>query len=288
MEKFWRLCISPTTIDSKVRNFLIRTVVTVFLVPVTLVFVWAGGWWLTALLAACAFLGGHELAKLISVRQYKPVKLICAVWAAATVLVSYLYLSEYSFQSTFLPVLVSACLAPLCLVARKQRFKYFCINYITTFGVPICIGGLLSFAVFLNNLDHGRNWLFTLVAIVAATDIAGYIFGSLFGKHKLAPIISPSKTWEGGGAGLTFAIGTSIALYYLLELPINLSSSIGFGVLIWGSALVGDLLESFIKRVVGAKDSGSLIPGHGGILDRMDSILISLIVGYYFVLWTVD
>ena len=154
--------------------------------------------------------------------------------------------------------------------------------------MSIVIGGLLSFALLLNDLQGGRDWIYSIIVVVAATDVASYIFGSLFGKHKLVPKISPSKTWEGGIAGLTFAIFASVIVYYLLDLPTNLGLSIVFGVVIYFSALIGDLLESSLKRLVGVKDSGSLIPGHGGILDRMDSILISLFVGYFFVLWTID
>ncbi len=297
MIQFWRFYITPIAKNPKVQNFFIRTVVTAFLIPITFLVIWFSGWWLTVLITICAVLGGWELANLVTTDKGKSIKFVCSIWSGALVVAVHIYLEDLGFMVTILPVLVSI---PIVLMV----FTYFDIWAIKqntlrkvfrmssslskTSSVPLIVGGLLSFALFLNDLQGGRDWIYSIIVIVAATDVASYIFGSLFGKRKLVPKISPSKTWEGGVAGLTFAIAASVLLHYLLDLHANLSLSIGFGGLIYFSALLGDLLESSVKRVVGVKDSGSLIPGHGGILDRMDSILISLCVGYFFVLWTID
>ena len=297
MIQFWRFYITPIAKNPKVQNFFIRTVVTAFLIPITFLVIWFSGWWLTVLITICAVLGGWELANLVTTDKGKSIKFVCSIWSGALVVAVHIYLKDLGFMVTILPVLVSI---PIVLMV----FTYFDIWAIKqntlrkvfrmssslskTSSVPLIVGGLLSFALFLNDLQGGRDWIYSIIVIVAATDVASYIFGSLFGKRKLVPKISPSKTWEGGVAGLTFAIAASVLLHYLLDLHANLSLSIGFGGLIYFSALLGDLLESSVKRVVGVKDSGSLIPGHGGILDRMDSILISLCVGYFFVLWTID
>ena len=297
MIQFWRFYITPIAKNPKVQNFFIRTVVTAFLIPITFLVIWFSGWWLTVLITICAVLGGWELANLVTTDKGKSIKFVCSIWSGALVVAVHIYLEDLGFMVTILPVLVSI---PIVLMV----FTYFDIWAIKqntlrkvfrmssslskTSSVPLIVGGLLSFALFLNDLQGGRDWIYSIIVIVAATDVASYIFGSLFGKRKLVPKISPSKTWEGGVAGLTFAIAASVLLHYLLDLHANLGLSIGFGGLIYFSALLGDLLESSVKRVVGVKDSGSLIPGHGGILDRMDSILISLCVGYFFVLWTID
>ena len=297
MTEFWRLYITTIAKNPKVQNFFIRTLVTAFLVPITFLVIWAGGWWLTVLITICAILGGWELASLVATDKGKLIKFICAIWSGALVVVMHLYLEDFGFMFTVFPVLVSIpfvlmiCTFWKVLVTKQDALrKLFQITSSLSKNsfVALVVGGLLSFALLLNDLEAGRDWIYSIIVVVAATDVASYIFGSLFGKHKLVPKISPSKTWEGGIAGLTFAIFASVIVYYLLDLPTNLGLSIVFGVVIYFSALIGDLLESSLKRLVGVKDSGSLIPGHGGILDRMDSILISLFVGYFFVLWTID
>ena len=297
MTEFWRLYITTIAKNPKVQNFFIRTLVTAFLVPITFLVIWAGGWWLTVLITICAILGGWELASLVATDKGKLIKFICSIWSGALVVVMHLYLEDFGFMFTVFPVLVSIpfvlmiCTFWKVLVTKQDALrKLFQITSSLSKNsfVALVVGGLLSFALLLNDLQAGRDWIYSIIVVVAATDVASYIFGSLFGKHKLVPKISPSKTWEGGIAGLTFAIFASVIVYYLLDLPTNLGLSIVFGVVIYFSALIGDLLESSLKRLVGVKDSGSLIPGHGGILDRMDSILISLFVGYFFVLWTID
>ena len=297
MKELWRLYITPKANNPKVQNFFIRTVATAFLMPVTFLVIWTGGWWLTVLITMCGVLAGWELADLTANHNYRPVKFICSIWSGGLIVAVHFYLDDSGFIITIIPVMVSIPIVLLVFIFFDRWLKnkslvdkvvHISNSLVVNSFIPLIIGGLLSFALFLNNLQGGRDWIYSIVVVVAATDVSSYIFGSLFGKHKLVSRISPSKTWEGGLAGLTFAIGASVCLYYLLDLPGNLGLLIGFGVLIYFSALIGDLLESTVKRVVGVKDSGSLIPGHGGILDRMDSILISLFAGYFFVLWTID
>ncbi|MCH7483458.1 MAG: phosphatidate cytidylyltransferase [Chloroflexi bacterium] len=106
-----------------------------------------------------------------------------------------------------------------------------------------------------------------------ATDTGAYAVGKLVGRHKMAPRISPGKTWEGAAGGLVAGTGATVALVAVLgpiETALAAAALLGAGIAIAGQA--GDLAESWLKRLAGAKDSGTLIPGHGGILDRMDSL----------------
>jgi len=118
------------------------------------------------------------------------------------------------------------------------------------------------------------------------SDTAAYVFGSLFGKHKLAPNISPGKTWEGFLCSCVFTVGLAIGLSYIplfrqwAEIPV--SWWIVFALIIQVFGLMGDLTESLFKRKAGVKDSGNIIPGHGGVLDRVDSILFAAIPAYLF------
>lgn len=136
----------------------------------------------------------------------------------------------------------------------------------------------------------------TILTIVWANDTGAYIVGSTIGKHKMAPKISPKKSWEGFWGGMAFAVGVSFVWYSLLWS--DPQSSVAplfedavqqkllwctFGVLIAVAAVAGDLVESKFKRLVGVKDSGSMIPGHGGILDRFDATLLAMPVAWIFV-----
>lgn len=125
-----------------------------------------------------------------------------------------------------------------------------------------------------------------LLAIIAS-DIGGYVFGRLFGKRKIAPQVSPNKTLEGSLGGLFLALVTVLvvlsALRLFLNLRLELYDAVLFSLLVASAAQIGDLFESLIKRWVGVKDSGFLMPGHGGVLDRIDSFLIAVPTSYYFV-----
>lgn len=138
----------------------------------------------------------------------------------------------------------------------------------------IYIGFLGGFLVLLARKSQGFDNIMTLVILVGCNDTFAYVFGVLLGKHKLAPTVSPKKTWEGFIGGLVFtAIGGALAFHYLLEFDARIGAIVGImGVI---TATVGDLIESAIKRDLAIKDMGTLLPGHGGMLDRIDSALLT-------------
>ena len=138
---------------------------------------------------------------------------------------------------------------------------------------------LATFAVVLTAAEGGQWWTLAFIVIVVAADTGAYAFGLLFGKHKMAPIISPKKTWEGFGGGAAASLVAGVLLSTLM-LGNTWWFGLIFGVSIFLSATLGDLAESLIKRDIGIKDMSSWLPGHGGFLDRLDSILPSAAVAY--------
>jgi phosphatidate cytidylyltransferase len=149
------------------------------------------------------------------------------------------------------------------------------------------MGWLLGHWVLLMNSSHwdGRDWVLLAVFSTFAVDTAAYFAGRRFGRHSLAPAISPGKTWEGAVAGFLAAPGAVMLLAHVLGLEMGVERLALIGVLVGVFAQVGDLAESKLKRVTGVKDSGGLIPGHGGILDRLDSIVLTGVVVYYCLSW---
>lgn len=141
----------------------------------------------------------------------------------------------------------------------------------------------------------------TLMTVVWLSDTGAYLVGSTVGKHKMAPVISPKKTWEGFAGGLLFAVGTALVWYSLYwegqfdgaiitwgagaydDHVVGSLKWAGFGLAVGLAATVGDLLESKFKRTVGVKDSGSIIPGHGGMLDRFDALLLAVPVALAYI-----
>lgn len=153
-------------------------------------------------------------------------------------------------------------------------------DWALTFAPAVYIGGLIQFFVPLRAWENGVFWVLTVLACTWTCDIMAFFVGRAFGRTKLAPRISPGKSVEGAWAGVTAAmlagvVAATIGGYPPLRLA-------GLGLTIGVCAVFGDLIESFIKRQCGAKDSGVLVPGHGGILDRMDSILLAGAGAYFF------
>ncbi len=152
-------------------------------------------------------------------------------------------------------------------------------------GLAIYAGGLGRFLVLLRYGPNGRAWLFFALFVTFASDTGAYAVGRVLGRHKLAPAISPAKTVEGACGGLAAAAFAAVLLAFLLRLPLGAAASFATGLGVSVAAQTGDLLESALKRRLQVKDAGSLIPGHGGLLDRLDSLLFSGAMVYYVVKW---
>jgi phosphatidate cytidylyltransferase len=150
----------------------------------------------------------------------------------------------------------------------------------TLFGA-VYIGFTLAHLVLIRQFESGMWYALTMIVSIWVNDSLAYMAGTAFGKHKLAPRISPKKSWEGLAAGTLGTTAVWVASTALPGVSLGLSLRIAIGLAASIAAVIGDLAESRIKREVGAKDSGRLLPGHGGFLDRFDSFIMVAIVTHY-------
>ena len=154
------------------------------------------------------------------------------------------------------------------------------------------IGGILYLAIpgatfiFVRAADQGDRWVLLAMLAVMSADAAAYAGGRLLGRRQLAPSVSPNKTVEGAISGWLGGLGATIALDQILDLDAELWPLIILAVVLPLVSQLGDLVESLFKRAMDVKDSSNLIPGHGGVLDRLDSLLFGLPVVYFFLQWT--
>ena len=154
---------------------------------------------------------------------------------------------------------------------------------------PVYVGFLLGHGLALRDLtgdaeNLGRSWLLFALLVVFACDTGAFAVGRLVGRHRMAPRLSPNKTWEGATGGFLASVGAALLVSLAFDLATPLWQQAVAGAVVSVAAQFGDLAESALKRAANAKESGSIMPGHGGILDRMDSILFALPAVYYLLL----
>lgn len=154
------------------------------------------------------------------------------------------------------------------------------LDVAVTIFVSLYTGLLISSLVTIRAFDPGFKGAFLTLAVfgcIWANDSLAFVFGSMFGKHKMAPRISPKKSWEGFAGGMVGSVLVWIVVYFTHFYDLSLPVCLAAGILIGVSGVLGDLFESRIKRGVGIKDSGDIMPGHGGLLDRCDSLLFGCV-----------
>lgn len=253
---------------------LSRVLVAAVGVPVVLGIVYVGGWWLFALAAVAAVLALHEYALMI--RSLRPVILVAYAGALLSLLGARLGGLEWTVAG-FLSTLVLAFLLHWLAETRQSATVAIASTVLGAGWIGLCLGHLLLLREIPND---GRLATFTVLLAVWAGDIGAFFAGRLIGRHRLAPTLSPGKTWEGflfGSAATIFV--AFVALYEQNYLSIG--ESILLGVVIAIAAPVGDLFESALKRDMQVKDSGRILAAHGGVLDRIDSLLFTLAASYY-------
>jgi phosphatidate cytidylyltransferase len=170
-------------------------------------------------------------------------------------------------------------LVEACIPSRRKPARELVIDLLAGLFIQAYAVFLGSFTALLAAQHNGQWWVLSLLIIVVSTDTGAYVSGLLLGRHKMAPRISPKKTWEGFGGSIVAALIASELVSWLL-LHISIVDGLILGVALALSATLGDLMESLIKRDLGIKDISNWLPGHGGFLDRLDSVLPSAAVAY--------
>jgi phosphatidate cytidylyltransferase len=259
-----------------VSGFLSRLLVVAAGAPLVLGAIWLGGWWLFALVAVASLVGLHEFYAMA--RPLRPLVLAGYGGAAAALVGAKLGGVEWMLGG-FLATLVLAFL--LYLVATTRAPATAAISG-TVLGTA-WIGFGLGFLLLLRDLpENGRLAAFAVVIAVWVDDTVAYLIGRAVGRHKFSPAISPAKTWEGFVAGTAAGIfAVFVTLYH--EDFLTIPQSIVLGAIVTLSAALGDLFESAFKRDLHVKDSGRLLAGHGGVLDRVDAFLFALPAAYFTV-----
>jgi phosphatidate cytidylyltransferase len=254
-------------------------------IPAVLAALWFGGWALGALIAVCAVLATMELYRLASAQGVQPFAMTGAAGSGAIVLLATAYPTPGQAASPVLAVLIAVALVALAasVFLRWPGGEPLASVAITLLG-PVYVGCTLAFVLFLRSLPALGFVLLPLVAVWVG-DSAAYFAGRAWGKTKLFPAASPGKTVVGGVAGLigSAVAGAAVAALMLTRVPgLGVSALAGalIGALIGVAAPLGDVAESVLKREAGVKDSGRLLPGHGGMLDRIDSLLFAFPVAY--------
>jgi phosphatidate cytidylyltransferase len=243
-----------------------RIAIALILLPVVLGVVWLGGWWLFGLALVGGLLALHELYAMA--RSLRPIVLGGYAGLILTLLGAQLGGTTWVLAG-ILSTVVAALLVFFVSSARQNAVGGFAV---TLLGVA-WVGGGLSYLMLVRDVpDDGRLLIFTVLLTVFADDTAAFFVGRTIGRHRLAPAISPGKSVEGFIGG-TIA-GVAVTFFALYEQDVvSTGESLILGLVIAVAATLGDLFESAVKRDLGVKDSGTLLGGHGGVLDRVDSLL---------------
>jgi phosphatidate cytidylyltransferase len=258
---------------------LSRVVVVVVALPAVLALVWLGGWWLFALAAVAAVLALHEYARLV--RRLRPLVLAAYVGVVAMLAGATAGGITWLLAGTLLTLAVTVVLH---LLAETRPPATVAMG--STILGATWIGLGLGHVILLRDVpEHGDVAVFTVLLAVWASETFAFFAGRLVGRHKLAPVTSPGKTWEGLVAGTAAAIAVAFfALYEDRETFLTIWQALVLGAVVAISGTLGDLFESALKRDMQVKDTGRLLAGHGGMLDRMDALLFAAPASFYLVL----
>jgi phosphatidate cytidylyltransferase len=260
-------------------NFASRLLVAAVGLPLVLGMLWLGGWWLFTLLAVAAWIGVHEFVT--TARPLRPLApavyagVLLALFGAEKGGVSWLV---GGFLATFV-------LAFVLYIVSSTRAPTTAAIGSTVLG-SAWIGLGLGFFLLLREMpDHGRLLAFTVVLAAWAAATFAYLGGRPLGRHKLAPRLSPGKSWEGLLCGAAAGVFVAfIALYDTRHSYLSVWEAVVLGLAVVAAELIGDLFESSLKRDLEVKDTGKLLGGHGGMLDRIDGLLFAAPAAYFVVL----
>jgi phosphatidate cytidylyltransferase len=261
---------------------VVATLTGVALAAVLLLCFFAGPPAVLAVAAVAVTLATAELFNSLRLAGYRPATLL-GVLAVPAVMVAAYFRGPAVIVYGLVIFVVVTMLWYLVGITRKSPLANLSVTVLAfswTGVLGAFAGLLLDPKVFPDR--HGLAFMLGAVIAAVGYDIGGYVVGSRLGRHRLAPTVSPNKTWEGLIGGCLIAVAASAAVTSRIH-PWHLSTAIVLGLVVAVVAPCGDLVESMIKRDLGVKDMGSLLPGHGGMMDRIDALLFVLPAAYFFV-----
>jgi phosphatidate cytidylyltransferase len=260
-------------------NLISRLVVGAIGLPLVLGLVWLGGWWLYVLTLVAALVAVHEFVTVARpLRPLAPATYLGVALALTLAETSGVVWMLGGMLATFVFAFAASALA-------KTRAPSTVAVGATVLGATWIGFGLGHLLLLREVHERGRLLAFTMLLTVWAADTFAYAGGRLIGRHKMAPTMSPGKTWEGFFIGsLTGIFVAFVALYQTRHTYLSVWQALVLGLVVVLAAVVGDLFESMVKRDMQVKDTGHLLGGHGGILDRVDALLFAGPAAYYLVL----
>lgn len=266
-------------------NTTIRILVSIFAIPILLLIAYLGSWYFTLFILIISLLSFNEFNKLASSKSAN----VNISWGFFGI--SFIHLNALSkmYDNIFLIVSLWFLILVVIELFRNKGSAFINIG-ITLFGfLFFSISGfsLISIREFFTSINSDYNYgaylIFSILATIWICDSAAFFGGTKLGKHKLFPRVSPNKSWEGAIFGFVASI-LSMILFHILFLDfISFYNSLVIGFIIGTVGQIGDLIESLLKRDAGIKDSSNIIPGHGGVFDRFDSLFFSSPFIYYYV-----
>lgn len=238
-------------------------------------------------------MAAYECNKILEIRNTAHVPLLSGALSITLIIATYLLLSISNYTNIIAITMSIASVASMTwMLLSLESTPKFIRNIAGLITPALYTGGILTMAVILRENKNGLALILYLITLTSAVDTGAYLIGKLTGKTPFFPQISPSKTWEGSIGGMICAITTSVLFSITASetnvLDIPLIHSVLVGISIGFSGQIGDLYESSLKRKSRIKDSGVLIPGHGGVLDRIDSVIFNIPVIYYSMLWLIE
>jgi len=260
-----------------------RLTVVLALLPIGITAIALGGWVFTALIVAILGYGAWEYWRLFKQGGYNPSVSILISGVIGLILARQIYQFQGSGLILCLLVLLSM---GIMVVQYEKGSETAAIDFNLTLGGILYLGWLGGYMISLRNLPDGLWWFMTAMPTVWIGDGAAYLVGSRIGRHKMTAKVSPNKSWEGyvGGVVIGALITMLFASLWHLRAPgVTWEKGLILGLVIGIIAPLGDLGESMLKREFGVKDTSHILPGHGGIMDRIDSWLWAAPIGYYLI-----
>ena len=254
-------------------------------VPLVLVFAYLGGIFSDIFFLAALLIGAFELCRLLRGMGYFVSEPLIIGGVAALIIMRIVF-PNFEYSDVIIVGLIVAS-AILSLVRYEHGDVQASLTFALHLASTLYLGWLGGYFISLAHLPQGNWWLMITMIIIWFADMGAYFIGRRFGRHKITPRLSPNKSWEGYLGGIGFGVFIGIVLSLLLSrthlfLGMSLVHSIMLSVLISAITIFGDVFISMLKRVAGLKDSGRLIPGHGGMLDRFDTWIWAVTIAFYF------